>query len=557
MRNAACLEVAISNPTDVIVVGAGPTGLMAAALLARCGVSLRILSKEEGPTQESRAFGVQARSLELFLNMGMVDSFLERGMLATGSQIYVDGKQAAELNFDDIGRTDTPYSFVMMLPQREIEAILVDDLGRLGIEVEYGLQATDLVQDEHGVTVRAERSGQDPQDLRAAYLIGADGAHSLVRQKLGLTFEGAACPQGFLLADCKIDWPLDYSHLKLFLRGTHMAIYFPLLGQNAGRIIALSPGPVSQAEGVQPTTLDEVQSALREATGQSVTLSDPVWMSRYNIHHRGVDQYLVGRVFVAGDAAHIHSPAGGQGMNTGLQDAANLAWKLALVIRGKAPQHLLETYHSERWPVGQKVLHFTDRLFSILSSQKGWLAGIRNRLLPRFAGTVSRTGALRSKAFHFISQLGIRYRVPVFLHDDGPFKAVLNAGDRAPNASIARGLDVFALIQGYQFHLLAISRRPLGEEEIARLTQELAQLPRPSGIALRTHLIGHSLIGRDPRLHRCESSQVFQAFGMDDEIQQALFLIRPDGHICYRSLQLNMSGLKRFLRDRLGGSLEE
>lgn len=526
---------------------------MAAALLARCGVGLRIFSQDLGPAQESRAFGVQARSLELLLNMGIVDEVLDKGMLASGSQIFMDGKQAAQLNFDDIGRTDTPYSFVLMLPQWETEAILVRDLQRLGIEVEYGVKATDLSQDPDGVTVTAQRQSGESFEIRGQYSIGADGAHSLVRKKLGLEFVGAPYPQGFLLADCKVDWPLDHNHLKLFLQGTNMAIYFPLPGKNLGRIIALSATPSGQVQGAQPTSLEEVQKALREASGIPVTLSEPLWMSRYNIHHRGVEQYAVGRVFLAGDAAHIHSPAGGQGMNTGLQDAANLAWKLALIVKGQAPPHLLDTYNDERWPVGQKILNFTDRLFAIISSQKGWLAGIRNRLLPRFAGTVSRTGILRSKAFHFISQLGIRYHVPVFLHDDGPFKSVLNAGERAPNATIARNLDVFSLIDGYRFHVLAISSRPLDEAEIARLSDDLAQLPTPQGIDLRTHIVAHSLIGRDPRLHRCESSQVFQAYGLDDESQQALFLIRPDGHIAYRSLQLNVSGLKRFLRDRLGG----
>ena len=526
---------------------------MAAALLARCGVSLRIFSKDEGPAKESRAFGIQARSLELFLNMGIVEPFLDRGLLASGAQVFVDGKQATELNFDDIGRTDTPYSFVLMVPQWEIEEILLGDLKRLGIEVEYRLTASELEQDEQHVRLKAVRSTGEEVEFQARYLIGADGAHSLVRRKLGLNFEGDSYPQGFLLADCQVDWPLDHSHLKIFLHGTRFAAYLPLMGKKAGRIIAVSPNQAGQGQGAHPTTLEEVQQALRDASGLPVTLREPLWMSRYNIHHRGVEQYGVGRVFVAGDAAHIHSPAGGQGMNTGLQDAANLAWKLALVLHGKAPRHLLDTYHDERWPVGQKVLKFTDRLFGILSSQKGWLAGIRNRLLPRFAGTMSRTGVLRSKAFHFLSQLGIRYHVPVFLHDDGPFKEVLNAGERAPNAAIARNLDVFSLIQGYRFHLLALSRRPLDEAEIAALCKDLGQLPRPLGVELQTHIIAHSLIGRDPRIHRCESSQIFQAYGLDDENPQALFLIRPDGHIAYRTLQLYTPGLKRFLRDRLGG----
>lgn len=532
---------------DVIVVGAGPTGLMAAGLLARCGVRVRVISKAAGKAEESRAFGIQARSLELFLSMGIVEEFLDRGMLASGSQIFVDGKEAATLNFDDIGRADTPYSFVLLVPQWEIEGILLDDLRRHGVEVEYNREAVDLEQDDETVTVRL-RGGEE---IRGRYVIGADGAHSLVRKKLGFTFEGAAYPQGFLLADCKVNWPLDHSHLKLFLRGTRIAIYFPLKGRDIGRLIVLSSVAPGQDQGAYPATLAEVQTALAEATGIEVELSDPVWLSRYNIHHRGVNQYGRGRAFVAGDAAHIHSPVGGQGMNTGLQDAANLAWKIALALQGKAPADLLDTYHAERYPVGQKILKFTDRLFGIVSSQKGWLAGIRNRLLPRLAGTVTRTGALRSRAFHFVSQLGIRYHVPVYLHDDGPYEGGLNAGERAPNAAIARGLDVFSLIGGYRFHVLAISSQPLELFEIGRLHEELKRLPQPA-IPLKAHLIGHSLMGRDPRLHRTESSQIFDAYGLGEETPQALFLVRPDGHIAYRSRSLNLAGLSRFLRERLG-----
>ena len=180
--------------------------------------------------------------------------------------------------------------------------------------------------------------------VSATYLIGADGAHSIVRKTLGLTYQGEAYPQGFLLADCKIDWPLDYDHMKLFLRGRHFAVYLPLRGKDMCRVIAImgeqpaaaSPGSrEAEATSAEPISLDEVQTAFREACGPDVTLHDAVWTTRYRIHHRGVNKYREGRVFVAGDAAHIHSPAGGQGMNTGLQDAANLAWKLAAVIKGE------------------------------------------------------------------------------------------------------------------------------------------------------------------------------------------------------------------------------
>jgi 2-polyprenyl-6-methoxyphenol hydroxylase-like FAD-dependent oxidoreductase len=503
--------------------------------------------------------------MELFLNMGLADEFLNRGLIATGVQVFVDGGNMGGFDFDDLGRADTPYSFLLMVPQWDIEAILVEDLRRLGVEIEHNVEVTGFEQSAHGVMVHATNGAGDRVDVSGSYLIGADGAHSIVRKTLGLSFEGAAYPQGFLLADCKINWPFDYDHMRLFLRGHALAFYLPLKGKDMGRIIAIDPvqqntdAPI-EAQGSSELSLGEVEAALRNASGLDIKLRDPVWTSRYRIHHRGVNKYGVGRVFVAGDAAHIHSPAGGQGMNTGLQDAANLAWKLALVLKGHAPARLLDSYHSERWPVGQKVLNYTDKLFAGMTSQSGWVARLRNMLVPLFAATLSRSGTIRARAFHFISQLGIRYHESDFVHDasssDAPraWRDGLSAGRRAPNGLVTRNRDVFGLTQGYGFHVLALSRTPLSREEIRSLSDELAGLPSSLGIEIETHIIAHSLIGRDERILQAESTQVFQAYCITDETPQALFFIRPDGYIAYRTDSLEVKGLGEFMRQRFGAT---
>ena len=549
------------NDTDVIVVGAGPTGLMAATLLRCCGVRVRIFDKVAQAAQESRAFGIQAKTMELMLKLGLAEEFLKRGLTATGGQIFTDGAQVAQLDFDNIGREDTPFAMLFLLPQYDTEAILGDDLRSHGVEVERPVEVLGFAQTETGVTVQVRDAAGQESAVTAAYLIGADGAHSMVRKGLGLTFEGEAYPQSFMLADCRIAWPLDYNHFRIFLRGLHLAVFLPLRGRNFGRFIAIKAdgAPLSaataEASGADPLRLEEVQHAVREATGMEVTLSDPVWMTRYRIHHRGVKEYRRGRVFVAGDAAHIHSPAGGQGMNTGLQDAANLAWKLALALRGKGGEALLESYHAERWPVGQRVLQYTDRIFTMMSSQTGWVASVRNALVPLITGTLSKSGRLRAKAFSFISQLGIRYpagyglRDVVSEHAPAAWREGLTPGHRAPNGLAGRHLDVFDLTAGYGFHVLAFSRRALGAEEIAALSQGLRELPAPAGFALGTSLVANSLLGRDKRLIRAESSQAFDRYGITHESPEGLFLIRPDGYIAFRSDRLKFEPLAAFLRE--------
>jgi hypothetical protein len=400
--------------------------------------------------------------------------------------------------------------------------------------------------------------------VSAAYVIGADGAHSIVRKELGLRFDGAPYPQGFLLADCRVDWPLDHDHLKIFVCDRNIAVFLPLRGGEVGRIIAIqpyaeeAPGP-EEVAGSAPATLAEVETALRAVAKVPVTLRDPRWVTRYHLHHRGVNRYGEGRVFVAGDAAHIHSPAGGQGMNTGLQDAANLAWKLALVLAHDAPAALLDSYHDERWPVGQKILQRTDRLFAGMSAQNATAVRVRNFLLPIVAPAVARITALRAFAFGFVSQLGIRYHASRFVHDDtshGPraWRNGVGAGHRAPNARITAERDVFDVIGGYRFHLLAMSRRPLEADEIARLAADLALWPAAVGLDVETHLIARSLVGRDPRILQAESSEVFRTYGLSRQVPQAVFLIRPDGYVAYRAADLDLTRARVFARERFTGA---
>jgi 2-polyprenyl-6-methoxyphenol hydroxylase-like FAD-dependent oxidoreductase len=545
----------ITNP-DVIIAGAGPTGLMAALLLQKCGISVRIFDKGEQQAHESRAFALQARSLEILQSIGIADEFIREGLIAPGLKLYVNSNYAAIMPIDDIGDTDSPYSFILMLPQSHIEKIMIDALAKLGILVERNSELTTFTQNETGVTVTLNQQAQT-NTCSAKYLIGADGAHSTVRSVLGLTFAGSSYPQNFMLADCSIAWPLEYSYIKLFMRKNYLGIYFPIKGTSVGRVIAVVPNSGNEqdsaAAGVattaEPLTLPEVEKTFQQATGMDVKLSDPIWVARYRIHHRSVNKYREGRVFVAGDAAHIHSPAGGQGMNTGLQDAANLAWKIALSVQGHGGNELLDTYNAERWPVGQKLLHFTDRLFSSLTLQNTTTAMLRNFIVPLVLKTVTRIKRCRKKLFNFISELGIRYHTNSFVQDNlssSGFPATLSAGHRAPNAIYKRNHDVFDLINNYQFNVLVLSKKGLTEQEINKIAEQLAQLPKNVGLPLHTHFIAHSLIGETPKIIQAESNQVFENYGLSNAKPFGLFLVRPDGYIAYRADQLDISQLAQF-----------
>ncbi|HMO28150.1 FAD-dependent monooxygenase [Enterovirga sp.] len=540
---------------DVLVVGAGPTGLFAAALLARCGIAVRLIDGSPGAAKESRAFAVHARTLELMLFVGLAEAFMARGVLATGARICVDGEPVAALDLDIVARRDTPYPTILFLPQSDVEEILNEDLARLGIAVERGVTATGLAQDESGVTVAVQDESGRTASIRAAYVLGADGAHSMVRKALGLAFEGAAYPRTFLLADCKVDGPLEPGPVTLFLNGLDVAGYFPLRGRDYGRVLALEPpteaDPSLASQGSSPVDLSEVETCFRAAAGPAFSLRDPLWTSRYRIHHRGVDRYGAGRVFVAGDAAHIHSPVGGQGMNTGLQDAANLAWKIALAIKAGAPPALLDSYDAERRPVGRKVAQFADRGFELVTTKAGWVSALRDAAAPLFGAVMARSDALRARAFHFVSQLGIRYHAgPAVQAEPKAWPGGPEPGRRAPDAPVARRLSVFDLLAGYRFRLLAFSRTALDEAQVREIAEALERLRAEAGFDLGTSLVAHSTFGRGDDFVQAETGAVFGAYGIDHATPQGLYLIRPDGHVAWRARGLDFAGCRAFIRER-------
>ncbi|WP_157944619.1 FAD-dependent monooxygenase [Mangrovicella endophytica] len=529
---------------DVLVVGAGPTGLMAAYLLARCGVSLRIVDRNAAPAQESRAFAVSARSLELFANLGLVDRVLSQGTINERIDFFISGKRAGGFDFDRVEAPDTPYHFILMNPQSKTEALLGEALQEAGVTVERGVEVTALTQDEGCVRAAATHADGRAIEITARYAIGADGAHSIVRKAAGLSFEGAKYPQSFLLGDVAVDWPLDHARFRVFMHGERIGLFFPLQGSTLSRVMTTDLGGSAGNEtiGPEPLELDVLQQAFAQASCQPVTLRDPAWLTRFRTHHRVVDRYRSGRLFVAGDAGHIHSPAGGQGMNTGLQDAANLAWKLAAVLNKGTDDALLDTYESERLPVAREVLRFTDRIFGFAAGQSGWRARARDLLAPAIVGPASEMDAVQTAAFRRFAQIDIHYEESAAVASGGSDQPA--AGMRAPNAQLSRHRDLFDLISGYRFHVLALSRRALEQAEVRPLLAALSSL---SGPGVETHLVARVAGRHQPGVEPVERPDVFDRYGLPDEGAQAIILVRPDGTIAWRGAGLDVEACGRVL----------
>ncbi|MFD9406391.1 FAD-dependent monooxygenase [Streptomyces sp. NPDC059989] len=364
--------------TDVLVVGAGPVGLTAAAELRRRGVSCRIVDRLPARLPFAKAVGIQPRTLEVWDRMGLVRAALDAAVPMRGQLTYVNG--AEQPRIDLVLPPEVPYGFAA-LPQYETERILAEFLARFGTEVERGTELVTFAQDAEGVTGRVRTPSGAEEEVRTRFLVGCDGAHSIVRKGLGLGFEGGAFPEEYMLADVRVDWDLPHGY---GVRSMHrdasgavddILVCIPLPGPGRYRMSMMVPPELSTARqaqedpdgiehGLQTSRapeLPDIQTVLDRLSPRPTTVSDIRWASVFRISHRIVDRYGDGRVFVAGDAAHIHPPTGAQGMNTGIQDAWNLAWKLALAVEGVAHPALLDSYDAERRPIGEEVVSRTVR----------------------------------------------------------------------------------------------------------------------------------------------------------------------------------------------------
>lgn len=519
-----------SSNVDVLIVGAGPTGLMLAATLARAGVQFRIVDKNEIPSDKSRALVVHARTLELFQKLEIANELVDVGRKGMGASVYLNGEKALDAEIGDTGLDDSPFSFVLFVSQAETERVLAKAVENAGGSIERGVEAKKLETDANGVNVILAHANGDEEIARAKYVVGCDGAHSIVRHSGNFKFEGEKYLQDFVLADAFLDLE-DGPKLRLCFNDDGLVALFPLHDDNRYRVLATRAE--SAADDAGDPTLDEIQKLLERFTPFKAKLHNPQWLARFRLHHRQADHYRERRLFLAGDAAHIHSPAGGQGMNTGIQDAANLAWKLALALKSGAHDSLLDSYDEERHPVGAQLLKTTDRMFSMNTTRSHAMIALRNFVVRRIAPQIIKTKA-RGAAFRFLSELDIAYPKSSIVIDKGHgLASTLHAGQRGPDAPFDSA-TIFEATSSLTHHLLVFSGEGADEKNLAGKFASEIDRKHPW---LSSHFVGAA------------NSVARERYGIKG---CGTFLLRPDGYVAARSASFDEELLETY-RKRIFG----
>jgi 2-polyprenyl-6-methoxyphenol hydroxylase-like FAD-dependent oxidoreductase len=393
--------------SEVLIVGAGPSGLLLALELCRHGIRPRVVDALPGPSPLSRAVVMHARTLELLDRHGLAEQFVAQGEVARGVALRRAGKVVATARLGAVGEGISPFPFVLLISQDQTETLLRTALATEGVTVEWGTTIKELAQDEAGATATLQTRGGQSETMRVAYIAGCDGARSAVRHALNIEFPGGTYEQLFFVADTVME---GLSHegtgverlIQVSLAPRTFYGFLPM-PQGRTRIIGLLPAGLAQ----ETATFADVQPALEAA--EQIKVQEVSWFSIYRVHHRVAEHFRQGRVFLVGDAGHVHSPAGGQGMNTGLGDAVNLGWKLAAVLRHTAPEAVLDTYEAERRPFAEQLVATTDRAFTAATSASVWTSFVRTWLAPRLAPLALRFPGVRRQMFRTVSQTDIAY----------------------------------------------------------------------------------------------------------------------------------------------------
>jgi 2-polyprenyl-6-methoxyphenol hydroxylase-like FAD-dependent oxidoreductase len=393
--------------TDVLIIGAGPTGLVLALWLTRLGVRVRIVDKTAEPGTTSRALAVQARTLELYRQIGLADAVVERGRKAVAVNLWVAGKRVGRAFFGDMGAGLSPFPYALLFPQDEHETLLIDRLTEAGVHVERRTEFLGFENAAGCVLARLKRMDEAREETcESAYLAGCDGAHSAVREALEIGFPGGIYDHLFYVADVEASGATTNGEVHVGLEATDFLAVFPLKGQGRARLI----GTVREQSEHQRENLSWNDVSKRVIEWMRMDIGRVNWFSTYHVHHRVADHFRKGCAFLLGDAAHIHSPVGGQGMNTGIGDAVNLAWKLAAVLHRRANASLLDSFEPERIAFARRLVATTDQAFTGVTSRGAIAQRVRLNVVPLLIAPLFELTAVRRFMFRTISQTAVNYR---------------------------------------------------------------------------------------------------------------------------------------------------
>jgi 2-polyprenyl-6-methoxyphenol hydroxylase-like FAD-dependent oxidoreductase len=549
------------------VVGAGPVGLTLAGEMHRHGVPCRLVERAEAPCPDSRATDMQPRTLEILQDMGLVDEALLLGHPHRGVSMYSEGRWVARFDFEGL---DSPYPYALGIPQDVTELLLLRHLERLGGSIERRVEVARVEPKPDGAIVTLLHPDGRWEKTRPRWIIGCDGASSAVRCGLGLPFEGSSYEESFLMADVRLDWEQRHDHISIFYGADCFLLVLPLPGEKRARLFLNEP------EGTTlPLTLETFRELFPRACPLPAKLDQPGWMSRFRIHKRLVPSYRVGNVFLAGDAAHIHSPVGGQGMNLGMQDAYNLAWKLALVARGRAPETLLDSYEPERRPLAVAVLDDSDRQQKSALIQGTLGRAVRDNIFQ----IITRFPNLFKKQRDAGAQIGFNYRGSPIVSEQRPrvidahlledrttespsfgawrdFASAPAAGDRAPDLRFGED-TLYHRLRGTHHTLLLFDGRAVtskGYETLSGVSRAIraryGDLIRPVvvvyGDKVPPELSGQEDVWLDGE------GLLHARFGATSE---CLYLVRPDGYVGHRSQPADLASLEKHLESVLRASV--
>jgi len=509
--------------TDVIIVGAGPTGLALACQLIRYDIDFVIFDRKESITDLSKAIAVQARTLEIYEQLDLAERAVDAGAVARRVNIVTNGEIRGSINLSDIGKDLSPFPFVLLLEQSKNEQLLYDYFQRHGKNVWWQTALETVSQTDEKVTATVKNADGETRTVTAKYLVGGDGAKSLVRHQLNFAFEGTTIDALFYVADVEMEFAGSHDEVYVSFGADSFVAFFPLKETGFWRIVGNLPDDENERREETEIDYEETEAKIRDEMKLPLDIKNVKWFSTYRVHSRRVDKFRDGRCFLAGDAAHIHTPAGGQGMNTGIGDAYNLAWKLAFVVGGKANESLLDTYDAERLENAKRLLATTDRFFELGTSDDFLTGFIRTHIFPFVAEYALRLDLVKQTVFPLVSQIGINYRHSELSRrasGDANFK--IKAGDRMPYFPVDNK-SIFDFLREPKFHFLVFSN---GERDFSELFGQMENY-------------GEWLDWQTFPLTPC----VAEIFGTNDSFAM---LLRPDNHIGFISEQISANELKSY-----------